>query len=260
MINNIVRPVVFPDLDDTLFQTKRKMVKELAQEPVRVGALDRSLNPRSFMNEEQAMLIDWLLAHAEVIPVTARGTEEYFRVQIPFSSWAITTHGAVILTPEGECDIEWQKHIEIALVPYYQKLLDIQSTITKLIAAKGIDAWARINYEYDNVPVYLVIKHSDSAKLHELNTLGDDIEKMFGTEGFYIHRNSNNIAWLPTCIEKGKATSYLLEKLRSERGTFPTIGLGDSLTDFSFLRLCSWFGIPKQSQFSSAIEAKVFGE
>ncbi len=31
------------------------------------------------MTEEQAMLVDWLLEHADLIPVTARGTEEISR-------------------------------------------------------------------------------------------------------------------------------------------------------------------------------------
>lgn len=259
-MSNNIRPVVLPDLDDTLFQTKRKMVDELAQTPFRVGALDRSLTPRSFMNEEQALLVDWLISNADVIPVTARGTDEYARVKIPFNSWAITTHGAVILSPDGQCDTQWRQHIETALSPYRERLLDLQKDITALMAERGIDAWARINYEYDGVPIYLVLKHTDSTKLHELNAIGDEIEAIFGTDGFYIHRNSNNIAWLPICIEKGKATSFLLDKLRALRGPFPTIGLGDSLTDFSFLRLCSWYGVPKQSQLSSAIKESVFGE
>lgn len=259
-MQNTIRPVVFPDLDDTLFQTKRKMIDELDQTPVRVGALDRSLAPRSFMNEEQALLVDWLLANADVIPVTARGTEEYARVKIPFNSWAITTHGAVIISPDGVYDVNWQEHIEAELSSYYKRLVDLQAAITQLMAERGIDAWARINYEYDGIPVYLVMKHTDSIKLDELYAIGDEIEKIFGTEGFYVHRNGNNIAWLPNCIEKGKATRYLLNKLRAERGTFPTIGLGDSLTDFSFLKLCSWYGIPSKSQFSSAIKDRVFGE
>ncbi|VTP59689.1 Uncharacterised protein [Serratia rubidaea] len=65
------KPVVLSDLDDTLFQTRRKMVGELAQQPFRTAALDKDLHPRSFMNEEQSMLVDWLLAQAELIPVTA---------------------------------------------------------------------------------------------------------------------------------------------------------------------------------------------
>nr|QTX15016.1 hypothetical protein [Klebsiella pneumoniae] len=81
------KPVVFSDLDDTpVPDPPKKMVDELALEPFRTGALDRSLTPRSFMTEEQAMLVDWLLEHADLIPVTARGTEEISRVQIPFRS------------------------------------------------------------------------------------------------------------------------------------------------------------------------------
>ena len=254
------KPVVLSDLDDTLFQTRRKMVDELALEPFRTGALDRSLSPRSFMTEEQSMLVDWLLAQSELIPVTARGTEEISRVKIPFKSWAVTTHGAVILTPEGNPDEEWKAHMLQSLAPYGQKLVSMQHVITEMMEARGINAWARLNYEYDGIPVYMVMKHRDSKHIEELYAIADEIEERFGIEGFYIHRNSNNVAWLPHPVEKGLAVSWLLDKLRSERGVFPVIGLGDSLSDHRFMKLCSWFGIPRQSQFAEAISWRIFGE
>lgn len=254
------KPVVFSDLDDTLFQTRRKMVDELALEPFRTGALDRSFTPRSFMTEEQAMLVDWLLEHADFIPVTARGTEEISRVQIPFRSWAVTTHGAVILRPDGTPDSDWKARMLECLSAYADRLTSMQHIITELMDARGINAWARLNYEYEGTPVYLVMKHRDSTKLDELNAIGDEIERVFSTEGFYIHRNSNNIAWLPCPVEKGLAVSWLLEKLRKERGVFPVIGLGDSLSDHRFMKLCSWFGLPRQSQFAEAISQHIFGE
>jgi len=61
-------------------------------------------------------------------------------------------------------------------------------------------------------------------------------------------------------VEKGLAVSYLLEKLRDERGVFPVIGLGDSLSDHRFMKLCSWYGIPRQSQFAERINQAIFGE
>jgi len=254
------KPVVFSDLDDTLFQTRRKMVDELALEPFRPGALDRSMSARSFMTEEQSMLVDWLLEHAHFIPVTARGTEEISRVTIPFSSWAIATHGAVILTPQGEPDEEWKAHMLESLAAYRERLLSMQQGITELMAKRNISGWARINYEYGDTPVYLVMKHTDSTRLEELYTIGKEIEATFSTEGFYIHRNSNNIAWLPAPVEKGLATQFLLTKLRAERGVFPVIGLGDSLSDHRFMKLCNWFGMPQQSQFAEEINQKIFAE
>lgn len=260
MLNSARSPVVFTDLDDTLFQTRRKMVDELALEPFRTGALDRSLSPRSFMTEEQSMLVDWLLEHADLIPVTARGTEEISRVAIPFKSWSITTHGAVILDAHKQPDPVWRALMLDKLAPYRARLLQLQQDITQLMHERDINGWARINYEYGDTPIYLVMKHTDSTRLDELNAFADEIEEKFSTEGFYIHRNSNNIAWLPDPVEKGLATRYLLDKLRAERGVFPVIGLGDSLSDHRFMKLCTWFGIPNQSQFAQHINARLFGE
>ncbi|MDN0086453.1 hypothetical protein QVN42_03420 [Yersinia nurmii] len=254
------KPVIFSDLDDTLFQTRRKMVNELNLQPYRTGALDRSLEPRSFMTEEQAMLVDWMMEQAELIPVTARGTEEIARVTIPFRSWAVTTHGAVILDPQGQPDESWKTQMLAALQPYAEKLITMQRQMTELMEARNINGWARLNYEYNHTPIYLVMKHRDSTKLDELNAIGDEMEQTFSTDGFYIHRNSNNIAWLPEPVEKGLAVTYLLNKLREERGVFPVIGLGDSLSDHRFMKLCTWYGLPRQSQFAESIASKIFGE
>ncbi|ELX1929114.1 hypothetical protein ONM47_005736 [Escherichia coli] len=146
------------------------------------------------------------------------------------------------------------------LAPYQEKLTSMQRLITEMMDAKGINAWARLNFEYCETAVYMVMKHRDSTRLDELNAIADEIETVFPTEGFYIHRNSNNVAWLPTPVEKGLAVRWLLEKLRAERGVFPVIGLGDSLSDHRFMKLCSWFGIPRQSQFADAISQRIFGE
>ncbi len=97
-----------------------------------------------------------------------------------------------------------------SLTPYKQPLLRLQQSITQLMAERNIDGWARINYEYDDLPIYLVMKHNDSARLDELYAIGDEIEKIFSTKGFYIHRNSNNIAWLPEPIEKVKPSLICL--------------------------------------------------
>ena len=75
----------------------------------------------------------------------------------------------------------------------------------------GIDAWARINYEYGDVPVYLVMKHTDSTRTAELYTVAAEIEQQFSADGFYIHRNGNNIARAAGSGRKGHAVTYLLD-------------------------------------------------
>lgn len=90
-----------------------------------------------------------------------------------------------------------------SLSSYADRLTSMQHIITELMDARGINAWARLYYEFEGTPVYLVMKHRDSTKLDELNAVGDEIERVFSTEWFYIHRNSNNIAWLPCPVEKG---------------------------------------------------------
>ncbi len=254
------KPVILSDLDDTLFQTKRKMTDELGTKPFRTGALDPSQTPRSFMTEEQSLLVDWLLENADLIPVTARGTDEISRVTIPFRSWSITTHGAVILTQEGKPDSEWQAHMLASLAPYTERILSMQRAITELMEARGINAWVRINYEYGTTPVYMVMKHRDSTRIDELYSVADEAERLLSPTGFYMHRNGNNVAWLPDPVEKGLAVSWLLKKLKAERGVFPVIGLGDSLSDHRFMKLCTWFGMPHQSQFAEAINHKIFGK
>lgn len=252
------KPVVFSDLDDTLFQTRRKMVDELAAVPFRCAALDRQQLPRSFMSEEQAIFVDWLLAHAELIPVTARGSEELKRVQIAYQSWAIATHGAVILTPQGIPDVEWQQHMLALLAPYAEALIAMQREITGQMAAQGVDGWARINEEYDGIPVYLVMKHRDSARVDELYAFADGLEARYPAQGFYIHRNGNNVAWIPEPVDKGLAVSWLLKKLQLQRGKFPVLGFGDSLSDYRFLQQCHWFALPRQSQFANAVNQHIF--
>ena len=247
------KPLFLVDLDDTLFQTRRKMKQELGQEPVRVGALDRDLAPRSFMNQQQAMLVDWLLESSELIPVTARGTEEIARVKIPFRSWQITTHGAVILQANGQPEAGWKKHITDALIPYNSHLLELERLCNLVLNQQQVDGWVRINREYGEQPVYLVMKHSNSQRIEEIYAVADKVAKLIDLSGYYVHRNGNNIAWLPHCIEKGKAAAYLLNILTESSGPRPVIGLGDSLTDHSFLTLCDFWGMPSSSQFATHI-------
>lgn len=261
-----MRPILFTDLDDTLFQTMRKIPDPAEQAKAQPGALDRELAPRSFMMARQANLVQWMLAQAETIPVTARGTEELARVCIPFDSYAVTTHGAVILTPQGVADAEWQRHITAALLPYQPRLAALAQHLNTMLAdPQACDAtlpvepgWCRMNEEY-GIPIYLLMKVRNSEHLEALNRYADWVESTFDLSGFYVHRNGNNVAWLPDCIDKGHAVRFLLARLRAAAPDRPVLGFGDSLTDFSFMQQCDFLALPQRSQLLAALQAVLPG-
>ncbi len=260
--NLATRPLIFTDLDDTLFQTGRKITDDRERRLSLPGALDRSLAPRSFMTPRQNNLVQWLLTGAETIPVTARGTDEMARVCIPFDSWAITTHGAVILTPEGRADAQWQQWITEQMRDYLPRLFTLERHLSHMLADPQavsshlpVEAgWCRMNQEY-GMPVYLVMKVNDSQHLAALNQYADWVEQTFDLGGFYVHRNGNNVAWLPECIGKAHAVKFLLNRLRAEHPDRPALGFGDSLSDFSFMQQCDFMVLPQRSQLLGALES-----
>ena len=243
-------PIAFVDLDDTLFQTRRKMTEECGWAPAYEAALDRSLAPRSFMTERQRHFCAWLLQSCELIPVTARGTEEIKRVQIPFKSWQITTHGAVILAPDGQPLSSWQHKIKQCYQNLKTQIVDLHAACNTLIDSESRDAWARINYEYDHMPIYFVMKHRNSQKVDEIYQIADLLRKNSLCDDFYVHKNGNNVAFIPNFLNKGLAVQHLLLEMGETASSRPIIGFGDSLSDYHFLQHCDWFGMPQMSQFS----------
>lgn len=243
------KPIFLIDLDDTVFQTKRKMDAEGAGRPFRTGALDRSLQPRSFLTKKQANLIDWLnQSSATVIPVTARGTEEMSLVQIEMNSYKICSHGAVILDKNNEPVKAWQEHIQSRVDAFKRAIYERKDALESKFKSEGIEAWARINHEYNNTPIYLVSKHTDSTKIRELYDAAKDVDSELGLDGFYRHSNGNNIAWIPEFIDKGNATEFLLEMLETEENDTPVLGFGDSISDFRFMKHCQFMGMPTKGQ------------
>jgi hypothetical protein len=250
------KPIYLLDLDDNLFQTKRKLNVQNNSEN-RVAAIDRQQKPISFFTPVQSNFLDWLQSSAVVIPVTARGTEETSRVDICFSSWKIMTHGAVITKPCGDIDEVWKNIIIQNLSSYQDILVEKQRILTEAFDAANVKAWARINYEYDELAIYLVTKHTDSTRIEEMYKIADHVDAIHGTDGFYIHRNGNNIAWIPNYIKKGLAVKYLLDRLKTKEKEIPVIGFGDSISDYNFLKYCDWLGMPQSGQITDLLEQKI---
>lgn len=249
-----VQPLFLIDLDDTVFQTARKMTPAQCSDAV-PAALDRNGRPRSFMTRRQQSLLAWLNSSATLVPVTGRGTQELQRVCIPFHSWRIATHGAVILDPEGRPDAVWQQYVEGIVQPLQQEMHTLAQQCTEFFEARGHDAFVRINQEY-GTGIYLVMKHHDSARLHELYAIQQELFPRLNLSAYVLSSNDNNISLLPRGIDKASALLHLLKHLRKDPAT-PVIALGDSLSDLPFLSLCDWWGMPQKSQLAEAVHRAI---
>ena len=261
---NIIKPYALMDLDDTLFQTQRKIdaweLPTTEPENLVCASVNKQGEPLSFMSQRQAAFFNWLLANTELIAVTARDRQEIKRVKLPFNSWQVLTHGAIILTSDGELLNTWQQQMYHALAPLQDKLNQLSEVFSnhskgsnsQLVFTPHSDTFnsGKISYNGSNkhkLTIYLAIKHGQKDHqvlvdlANKLPTLIPDFDMHF-----YVHVNANNLAILPHAVHKRHAVQFLLDNhLDHQR---PSFGFGDSLADLPFLQLLDWYGMPNHGQ------------
>lgn len=243
-------PVVFLDLDDTIFQTARKMPSCSKSTPV---TRKQDGSPGSFMTAKQWQFFQWLSRNALVIPVTGRSVEQLERVRLPFSSWRIACHGAVILNVEGSVDEAWRKKVHKLLEPLQRKLHDIKRLCQRFFGNSS--SFLRMQMvEDDGMGIYVNLKNIDPDSLDEedFNAVLDMLGLYPYEDHFLVQTTENNIAIMPRVISKGMAVKKLIADM--EIGDLPIIGFGDSLSDLSFLAECGWWGTPRNSQISKSLD------
>jgi len=255
---DIIKPYALMDLDDTLFQTQRKIdawdLPTTEPESLVCATVNKQNEPLSFMSQRQVTFFNWLLASTELIVVTARDRSEIKRVKLPFDSWQVLTHGAIILTPDGDLLSSWQQYMYNKLAPLQDKLNQLSQLFANhskndqshLVFTPHIDSFdnGTVNEE---LTIYLAIKHAQKdhqaliVLAEKLPTLIRDFD-----QDFYVHVNANNLAILPHAVHKRHAVEFLLEHhLDHQR---PSFGFGDSLADLPFLQLLDWYGMPNHGQ------------
>lgn len=254
----LVKPYALMDLDDTLFQTQRKIAAwQLPMDGLVAATVDKQNAPLSFLTPKQRHFFNWLSQSTELIPVTARDTTEIMRVKLPFDSWQVLTHGAVIVAPSGQICTRWQRLMAGQLVALQSKLTQLMARLTGFEALRITPHYEHfiVDNNAADLMVYVAIKHRHKdhdallqfaaqlpTVLNEVPDLGDE---------FYIHVNANNLAILPHVVNKHHAMRFLLDyHLDKNR---PCFGFGDSLADLPFLQLLDWYGTPNRGQLHDAI-------
>ena len=248
MTKQMTKPLFLIDLDDTILQTARKMSPDEARH---VAALDKHGQPLSFTNNTQRAFIDWLLATADVVPVTARSVDAFKRVQLPFNQGAICAHGAVILDEQGRTDAVWQQQMSAALLPYKSILKDLEQALFNTGQCMGLSLRTWL-VEEDGIMTYALAKQNnhDDSVLAEVESV---LKLHVDLSDFYIHRNANNLAILPNALHKKFAVQEWLRRDREQHGERPVLGFGDSLSDMGFLQECHWWATPRQGQLAEHI-------
>lgn len=244
-----MKPLLLTDLDDTLFQTARKMPVDADKVPAVQGLNGDTI---SFMHPWQHDFIHWALGCMYVVPVTARGIESFQRVHLPFQYEAACVHGAAILTPQGTLDTDWHLHMQQQLAPYQTRLPAMLASALQTGKMLGLSLRGWLEWVEDTTAAYLVVK-SNASRAEDLQHLLHTLRETLDLQGFYIHMNGNNLALLPNPVNKRAAAVEILRRHTATHGRVPVFGMGDSVSDMGFMRLCDFAAFPPHSQLGGQL-------
>jgi hydroxymethylpyrimidine pyrophosphatase-like HAD family hydrolase len=97
---------------------------------------------------------------------------------------------------------------------------------------------------------YVCVKGESSHLKQLMNRVGKQ-----NTEGFIVHINDRNLAFMPPYASKRCAVAFLKQVFKNKtKGQITFFGLGDSLSDSGFMSICDFQIIPSNSQLAEALE------
>jgi hydroxymethylpyrimidine pyrophosphatase-like HAD family hydrolase len=244
--------VVFTDLDDTLFSSVRK---QPADADLQAQAYLQDGSPISYSSSRQRALQHWLRHSRCVVPVTARSLGAYRRVDLRFDSYAILSHGACVLLPDGTVDPHWTERMQGLLHSAAEPLRGALEALRHSRYNQTGQLQVRMIEEH-GLALYALVKHAqgDAAAIR---ALADEVARpwLHDHPGFQLHLNDNNLAIIPPGIGKAAAVHYVSAQLHEELGEFMSVGMGDSLSDGHFMLDCDYALLPGRSQLGSALRA-----
>lgn len=237
--------IAFSDLDDTLFSSPREFD---AVEGLHVAATLPGGEVGAYASSAQSKMLEMISSSCMLVPVTGRRTGSLSRVLCPFNGDKIASHGAIILDKENNIHPEWQRVLNAEVGPWRVKMAELYMAACEHIEVHGLDLRVRI-VEDSGYPCYLCIK-GDTDDLRKIHA--DHFGKL--ANGFFIHVNNRNLAFLPPYASKQRAVIFLKQRYQKEfKGAPMYLGLGDSLSDLPFMSECHFQIIPSVSQISEKI-------
>lgn len=252
-------PVIFSDLDDTIFTTMKGYQDH---DPAGLRRVTTAKNGNhSFMCERREAILRWIAAGATLIPVTARSLDAYRRVSLcdeHFTAGAVLNNGAMILSPDGAEDLDWSDEVRTHCEAATPALTSAARFLTSPEVSHTLDIRVH-RHMHGETMLGMTVKSNDETpegveyNLSRAQTLFSD---HFSNDPVILHRNGNNLAFVPHHVSKKNAVRHLITT-RPDLADRPTIGAGDSLSDLPFMELCDMMLIPARTQVSDKVHAQV---
>ncbi len=246
----MLKALVLADLDDTLFQTRRKIPRH-GEVELSVASVLSDGAPSGYATPVQRGLLA-LFEPALVVPVTARGTEALSRVRVAGRP-AVCANGGRIIGADGGADARWHARLERRAAAEAVGVAEVHAAVEAACAGLDVRRWSVAE---DGLGLYVVVKANGfegAGVPGVLQDLHDGPVAELLPDGWRTHLNGNNLALSPPWLAKRDAVAYLLPSLLRGRTDLPVIGLGDSLSDTGFMDLCHYAMMPTGSQLWRAL-------
>ncbi|WP_291425956.1 hypothetical protein [Deinococcus sp.] len=241
--------VAFADLDDTLFQTLRKL-PGVAPDTLQAATVNTAGAAHSYSTPAQVTLMELLRGgKVTVIPVTGRDEAAMRRVTLPFTSWRVVNHGLTILTPAGNLDEVWAAQVFSQLESLQGQLHALSQQIRPEASRLG----CRLSiHQAAGLPFMAVIKHPQADAQALAHLQGHWESGLDDAHPLQVIANANNVSLLPRTLGKAAAVRYLRQ--RHFAGAALTLGLGDSVSDLPFMQECDFAVSPTAGQLMRALQ------
>lgn len=253
-MNSVTAPLILTDLDDTLFQTLRKIDAGIDRDALTPASWLNDGTVSGYMTPLQSMFHGWL-GQGEVVPVTARNRVVMERTFLKGCGRAVCSHGGLILDREGKPDRGWTKHLSGLDAASGMSVAEAYGRLREVLDQHG-DLFRHWMVTEEGLDLYVTVKQN-----HEVD--GDAVAMLHDVCGhamallppeWKLHRNGNNAAFMPSWLGKRQAVEHVLKEIRSVSPTRPVIGFGDSTSDLPFMALCDYMMTPSRSQVAAILE------
>lgn len=243
----------FSDLDDTLLQSKGKC--GLPVEECTLRGITKEGGPQGFSTPAQEELLSVMNENGTLIPVTARNLNAFKRVQIDFRSYAAISHGAIVLEPNGEPSQEWLEHIAPEVEKHKDTVAAIRDELRDLLNLHNCNILMDRLLEEFGVTTCCMFK-TDLETSNQIPVIAKILEDRLASREecaeFIVHHNGRHISVLPPYSSKLRAVEFIMDKLNVNENDL-TFGLGDSISDWDFMKNCKFSVIPFNSQLAKSI-------